>query len=297
MADEGKQAIAAADPHLRRRLGVGGTEMAYVDTGSGDPIVFLHGNPTSSYLWRNVIPHLSGHARCLAPDLIGMGESGKAPDGSYRFVDHARYLDAWFEGLKLNRGVTLVLHDWGSALGFHWAYRNQDAVKGIAYMEAIVAPLSWDEWPERSRGVFQAMRSSAGEEMVLQKNFFVERILPASIMRKLSDAEMGAYRRPYLEAGESRRPTLSWPRQIPIDGEPADVTAIVKQYGEWLGRSRVPKLFINADPGSILTGNQREFCRTWPNQRERTVRGIHFVQEDSPHEIGAALADWYASLV
>jgi haloalkane dehalogenase len=288
--------ISPADPYPRKRMTILGTEIAYVDTGGGDPIVFLHGNPTSSYLWRNIIPHLSGMARCLAPDLVGMGDSGKAPDGSYRFVDHARYLDAWFEGLKLNRNVTLVVHDWGSGLGFHWASRNRQAVKGLAYMEAIVRPVAWSEWREETREFFKKLRGPAGEEIILQKNMFVERVLPASVIRKLSDEEMAVYRRPYLEPGESRRPTLTWPRQIPFDGEPADVTAIVKSYSEWLSQSSVPKLFINADPGAILTGVQREFCRKWPNQREVTVKGIHFVQEDSPHEIGAAIANWYPSL-
>lgn len=224
--------ISPNDPYPRKRVKLLGTEIAYVDTGNGDPIVFLHGNPTSSYLWRNIIPHVAGVARCLAPDLIGMGDSGKAPDGSYRFVDHARYLDAWFDALKLTDRVTLVVHDWGSALGFHWAYRNQPAVKGLAYMEAIVAPLRWADWDERARGIFQTMRSPAGEEVVLQKNVFVERILPAAMMRKLTDAEMAVYRKPYVEAGESRRPTLTWPRQIPIDGEPADVVAIVNEYAQ-----------------------------------------------------------------
>lgn len=288
--------ISPADPQPRKRLAVLGTEMAYVDTGSGDPVVFLHGNPTSSYLWRNIIPHLSGMARCLAPDLIGMGDSGKAPDGSYRFVDHARYLDAWFDALKLNRNVTLVVHDWGSGLGFHWASRNRQIVKGIAYMEAIVRPVAWSEWRDATREFFKKLRGPAGEEIILQKNMFVERVLPASVIRKLSDEEMAVYRRPYLEPGESRRPTLTWPRQIPFDGEPADVTAIVKSYAEWLSQSPVPKLFINGDPGAILTGAQREFCRKWPNQREVTVKGIHFLQEDSPHEIGASIADWYRSL-
>jgi haloalkane dehalogenase len=291
------QPISATDPYTRERTALLGTEMAYVDTGSGDPIVFLHGNPTSSYLWRNVIPHLTGLGRCLAPDLIGMGDSGKAPDGSYRFVDHARYLDAWFDKLGLKQRVTLVVHDWGSALGFHWAFRNRAAVKGIAYVEAIVTPLEWSGWPEQARNIFQTMRGAAGDELVLQKNIFVERILPASVIRKLSDAEMAVYRKPYAEPGESRRPVLTWPRQIPIDGEPADVTAIVSDYGEWLSKNTsIPKLFINGDPGTILIGRQREFCRTWPNQREITVKGLHFVQEDSPHEIGEAIADWYRSL-
>ena len=287
--------IPAADPYPRRRVRVLDSEMAFVDAGAGDPVVFLHGNPTSSYLWRNVIPHVESVGRCLAPDLVGMGDSGRAPAGSYRFVDHARYLDAWFEALGLTR-VTLVVHDWGSALGFHWARRHPERVRGIAYMEALVRPVTWEEWPEVARQVFQAMRSPAGEEMVLTKNVFVERILPRSVLRGLGEVEMAVYRRPYLEPGESRRPTLTWPRQIPIEGEPADVVAIADAYSRWLATSDVPKLFVNADPGVILTGPQREFCRRWPNQREITVRGSHFVQEDSPHEIGRALAEFVARL-
>jgi haloalkane dehalogenase len=283
--------ISAHDAYERRRVPVRDTTMAYVDTGRGAPVVFLHGNPTSSYLWRNVIPHVEADARCLAPDLVGMGDSGKAPSGSYRFVDHARYLDAWFEALKLT-DVTLVVHDWGSALGFWWANRHPDRVRGIAYMEAIVRPLTWDEWPESGRKVFQGMRSPAGEEMVLDKNVFVERILPASVLRKLGEDEMTRYRTPYVERGESRRPVLQWPREIPIDGEPADVVGIVAAYAAWLRVSPVSKLFVNAAPGSILVGAQREFCRRWPNQREVTVRGSHFVQEDSPAEIGRAVAEF-----
>lgn len=290
-------AISANDPHPRKRLNSLGVEMSYADTGGGDPIVFLHGNPTSSYLWRNVIPHLAGSGRCLAPDLVGMGDSGKTADGSYRFADHARYLDGWFQSLGLNRNVTLVVHDWGSALGFHWANRNRAALKGIAYMEAIVTPLRWNDWPERARKMFQLMRSPAGEEAVLQKNVFVERILPASIMRQIGEAEMAIYRKPYPQPGESRRPMLTWPRQIPIDGEPADVIAFVNDYAAWLGGpDSPPKLFVNAEPGSILVGRQREACRRWPNQHEVTVRGAHFIQEDSPHEIGAAIAEWYKTL-
>ncbi len=288
------EAISAKDPYQRKRTKVLDSDMAYVDTGSGDPVVFLHGNPTSSYLWRNVIPRVAQARRCLAPDLIGMGDSGKNPAGSYRFVDHARYLDAWFEALGLTRNVTLVVHDWGSALGFYWAHRHPERVKALAYMEAVVQPLRWATWPEAARQIFQALRSPAGEEMVLQKNTFVERILPASVLRKLSDEEMAVYRRPYLEAGESRRPTLTWPRQIPIDGEPADVTRIVDAYAAWLARSDIPKLFVNADPGAILTGQQREFCRSWPNQTEVTVRGNHFVQEDSPAEIAQAIVEFLA---
>jgi haloalkane dehalogenase len=282
-------AISAADWYERRRLQVLDSHMAYVEVGLGDPIVFLHGNPTSSYLWRNVIPLLDGRGRCLAPDLVGMGRSGKAPGGRYRLADHARYLDAWFEALDLRR-ATLVVHDWGSALGFDWARRHPDRVKALVYMEAIVRPLTWAEWPESARKVFQAMRSPAGEEMVLAKNVFVERILPGSVLRSLTPEEMERYREPYREPGESRRPTLTWPREIPIEGEPADVAALVSAYGAWLARSPLPKLFVNGAPGSILVGAQREFCRAWPNQEEVTVRGSHFLQEDSPAEIGQAIA-------
>ena len=290
------ETISANDPYTRRRIKVTDSEMAYVDTGVGDPIVLLHGNPTQSYLWRNVIPHLEKLGRCLAPDLIGMGDSGKA-SGSYRFVDHARYLDAWFEATGINQKVILVVHDWGSALGFHWANRNRAAIKGIAYMEAIVRPLTWEEWPAVAREVFKTMRSPAGEQLVLENNVFVERILPRAVIRKLDPKEMAVYRKPFAEAGESRRPTLSWPREIPIDGEPPDVVKIVNSYGDWLrSASSPPKLFVNAEPGSILIGTQREFCRSWPNQSEVTVKGNHFIQEDSPHEIGEAIAAWYRRL-
>jgi haloalkane dehalogenase len=281
--------ISAADAYERHRIAFLETEISYVDTGAGEPVVFLHGNPTSSYLWRNVIPHVEGLGRCLAPDLVGMGDSGAAPDGSYRFVDHARYLDAWFEALGLTN-VTLVVHDWGSALGFYWAYRHPERVRGIAYMEAVVRPLTWEEWRDESRQIFQDLRSEAGEEMVLEKNLFIEGILPSAVLRDLTEEEMNVYRRPYLEPGESRRPTLTWPRELPINGEPEDVVSIVEDYSKWLAQSDVPKLFVNAEPGAILTGSQREFCRTWPNQEEVTVRGAHFVQEDSPHEIGEAVA-------
>jgi len=282
--------LTASDRYPRKRVAVLDTDLAYVEAGAGDPIVFLHGNPSSSYLWRNVIPHVEGLGRCLAPDLVGMGDSGRSPGGSYRFVDHARYLDAWFEALGLRRSVMLVVHDWGSALGFHWARRHPERVRGVAYMEAIVRPVTWQEWPEAARKVFQGMRGPGGEEMVLQKNVFVERILPASVIRGLTTEEMARYRAPYREPGESRRPTLTWPREIPVDGEPADVVRIVEAYGEWLVKSPLPKLFVNADPGSILVGAQRDYCRRWPNQQEITVRGTHFVQEDSADEIGQAVA-------
>ncbi|MEZ5490575.1 MAG: haloalkane dehalogenase [Gammaproteobacteria bacterium] len=274
---------------------VKGKRMAYVELGEGAPIVFQHGNPTSSYLWRNVMPHLADQGRCLAIDLIGMGRSDKLDQSgphSYRFAEHRDYLDGALQALGVEDDVTWVIHDWGSALGFDWCNRHRDKVKGICYMEGIVRPLTWDEWPEAARGIFQGFRSPAGEEMVLQKNTFVERVLPGSILRKLQDEELEVYRRPFQKPGEDRRPTLSWPRQIPIAGEPEDVVSLVAEYGEWLSRSDVPKLFINAEPGAILTGAQREFCRQFPNQDEVTVAGNHFLQEDSPHEIGQAIAAW-----
>ncbi len=275
---------------------VDGHQMAWVEMGTGDPIVFLHGNPTSSYLWREVMPEVAGTGRCIAPDLIGMGRSDRLTDsgpGSYRFVEHRKYLDGFLEAIGVERNVTFVIHDWGSALGFDWARRHPEAVAGIAYMEAIVAPVpSWDDWPEAARSIFQALRSEAGEELILDKNLFVEAILPASILRELDPGEMEAYRRPFLEAGESRRPTLTWPREIPIAGTPSDVAEIVQAYGSWLETSEVPKLFVNADPGSILTGALRDYCRTWPNQTEVTVAGSHFIQEDSPAEIGRAVNKW-----
>ena len=284
---------ASADPHPRKQVTVDGVDISYIDTGNPDerPIVFLHGNPTSSYLWRNIIPHVSESSRCLAPDLVGMGQSGRTPDGKYSFTEHVRYLDAWFESLQITNAI-LVVHDWGSALGFHWAQRQPTRVSGIAYMEALVRPMDWEEWPEQSRSIFQAMRSGAGEEIVLQKNVFVERILPGSVLRDLSEKEMVVYRKPYLEPGESRRPTLTWPRQIPVGGEPEEVVAIVAAYSQWMCQNDMPKLFINADPGAILIGAQREFCRTWPNQSEVTVKGLHFIQEDSPDEIGLAIKNF-----
>ena len=285
------ESISAADSLPRKRCAVLDSEMAYAESGSGDlAIVALHGNPTSSYLWRNILPELTGLGRCLAPDLIGMGESGSSGDGSYRFVDHARYLDAWFDQVVSEPRVVLIVHDWGGALGFDWARRHPERIAAIAYMETIVTPLAWDDWPEQARGVFQGMRSPAGEAMVLEKNVFVERILPGSVIREMSEVEMAVYRKPFAEAGESRRPTLTWPRQIPIDGEPADVVEIVTKNEAWLAASQVPKLFVNAEPGAILLGRQRALCRAWPNQREVTVKGKHFIQEDSPAEIGAAVA-------
>jgi haloalkane dehalogenase len=291
--------ISAAE-HPKQTISVKGKTMAYVEMGEGDPIIFQHGNPTSSYLWRNVMPHLAKQGRCIAIDLIGMGDSDKLDDvgaDSYRFVEHREYLDGALEALGVSKNVTWVIHDWGSALGFDWANRHRHAMKGIAYMEGIVKPVTWDEWPEAARGVFQGFRSEAGEAMVLEKNTFVERVLPGSVIRGLTDEEMAVYRRPFEKAGEDRRPTLTWPRQIPIEGEPADVVEIVQSYADWLSTSDLPKLFINAEPGAILIGAQREFCRTWPNQTEVTVAGTHFIQEDSPDEIGQAVSDWLKNIV
>lgn len=282
------------EPLSKKYATVNGKRMAYHDVGSGPTVLFLHGNPTSSYLWRDIVPHVSDRARCVVPDLIGQGDSDKLDDptvDSYTIVEHREYLDALLDQLDLGDDITLVIHDWGSALGFDWANRHRDRVAGICYMEAIVRPVTWDEWPEAARGIFQNMRTDAGEEIVMTKNLFVEAILPSSIMRTLSDDEMNEYRRPFADPAD-RRPTLTWPRQIPIEGEPADVVDIVQSYADWLSTSDVPKLFINADPGIILTGPQREFCRTWPNQTEVTVAGLHFIQEDSPNEIGEALSAW-----
>ena len=281
--------------YKKKTIEILGKKMAYVEEGEGDAIVFLHGNPTSSYLWRNIIPYLTGLGRCIAPDLIGMGDSEKL-DGSnadsYTFVEHRNYLDELLYKLEVTDKVVLVIHDWGSALGFDWANRHQEAMQGIAYMEAIVKPLEWSEWPESATGIFRGLRSEAGEDMILEKNLFVETILPGSIIRDLSEEEMAVYRAPFINAGEDRRPTLTWPRQIPLGGEPADVVQIVADYAEWLSGSDLPKLLVSAEPGAILTGPALEFVRTWPNQKEVKVTGNHFLQEDSPDEIGAAVAEF-----
>lgn len=287
---------AFADKHFTQ---VKDRRMAYIDEGDGDPIVFQHGNPTSSYLWRNVMPACQGRGRLVACDLIGMGDSDKLPDSGperYTYAEQRDYLFALWEALGIRDRVTLVLHDWGSALGFEWASLHPDAVKAIVYMEAIVAPLAWAQFPEDARGIFQGFRSDAGEELVLDKNLFVEAVLPSAMIRQLTRTEHDEYRRPFLNAGEDRRPTLTWPRQIPLDGEPREVVQVVEDYGRWLANSPVPKLFINAEPGSILVGEQREFCRRWPNQREVTVPGKHFVQEDNPGAIGAAIVEFLDSL-
>ena len=278
---------------------INGKRIAYLEAGVGDPIVLLHGNPTSSYLWRNVIPQLEGLGRVIAPDLIGQGDSEKLPESEgperYSFQVAFDYLDGLLRHIEADQNVTLVIHDWGSGLGFHWASLNPHAVKGVAYMEAIVAPLSWQDWPESARGIFQGFRSEKGEDLVLTRNLFVEGVLPSSILRDLSADEMAQYRAPF-DTPANRQPTLNWPRQIPIDGEPPHMVSLVEAYGAFMAASPIPKLFINAEPGSILVGVQRDFCRSWPNQTEVTVKGLHFIQEDSPDAIGHAIADWYPTL-
>ena len=286
--------------HPKKHVTVHESRMAYVELGADNSethtVVFLHGNPTSSYLWRNIMPYVSDHWRAIAPDLIGMGDSEKLfPSGPerYRFVEHRKYLDGFMDAVVPHGDVTLVIHDWGSALGFDWARRNAQRVRGICFMEGIVAPVeSWEDWNPQARPVFEGLRSQAGEAMILQKNLFVERILPGSILRDLSESEMAVYRKPFEETGEGRRPTLTWPREIPIEGEPEDVKQIVAEYSKWLAFSDVPKLFVNAEPGAIVLDKQRAIVRGWPNVEEVTVAGSHFIQEDSPNEIGAALRSW-----
>ena len=286
----------SAKPYAAKKFAeVKGRRMAYIDEGSGPAIVFQHGNPTSSYLWRNVMPHCEGLGRLVACDLIGMGDSDKLPPSGpsrYSYAEQRDYLWALWDKLALGDKIVFVIHDWGSALGFEWARRHPERVAGIVYMEALVTPVTWADWPENARRAFQGFRSDGGDDMILAKNMFVERVLPGSILRQLTDAEMAEYRRPFAASGEDRRPTLSWPRQIPIEGEPADVVKVVKDYSAWLGTSDTPKLFVNADPGSILLGRQREVCRAWPNQTEITVKGLHFLQEDSPDDIGRAAAEF-----
>ena len=286
-------------PSTQQFADVNGKRIAYLEAGSGNPIVLLHGNPTSSFLWRNIIPELEGCGRVIAPDLIGQGRSEKllASEGAdrYSFEVAFEYLDGLLREIGADNNITLVIHDWGSGLGFHWARLNPESVKGIAYMEAIVVPMSWEDWPESARGIFQGFRSPKGEDLVLERNMFVEAVLPSSIIRELTEEEMNAYRAPF-DTPDNRQPTLNWPRQIPIEGEPAQMVGLVEAYGAFMASSDIPKLFINADPGSILVGKQREFCRSWPNQREVTVKGLHFLQEDSPQKIGQAIATWHATL-
>ena len=278
----------------KKYIDVLGKQIAYVEMGEGDPIIFQHGNPTSSYLWRNILPQLQRLGRCIAMDLIGMGDSEKLEDKgnmTYSYNTHKKYFDGFLNAIGVESNATLVVHDWGSALGFDWANDYPDKVKAICYMEGIVQSMEWEDWNEDAKGIFQGFRSPAGEEMILEKNLFIEAVLPGSILRKLSDAEMNEYRRPFNDK-KSRRPTLDWPRQIPLENDPPEICKIVDSYSQWMAENNIPKLFINAEPGAILIGKQREFCRTWKNQKEVTVKGSHFIQEDSPNEIGNAIFDW-----
>ncbi|MBT4518618.1 MAG: haloalkane dehalogenase [Halieaceae bacterium] len=285
--------------YQKKRTAVHGKQIAYIEEGSGDPIVLLHGNPTSSFLWRNVVPELVDSGRVIVPDLIGQGDSEKLPasDGPERYTLEVayNYVDGLLQAIGANSNVTLVIHDWGSALGFMWAMRNASNVKGVAYMEAIVQPVSWSEWPDSAVNIFKGFRSDKGEDLILDRNLFIEGVLPSSIIRKLTDKEMNAYRAPHLKP-EDRQPLLNWPRQIPIEGEPEHIVDLVNDYGNFMSSSDIPKLFVNAEPGSILVGAQREYCRGWPNQQEVTVKGSHFVQEDSPVEIGQAVANWLKTI-
>tara|TARA_B100001142_G_scaffold213273_1_gene211399 strand:+ start:443 stop:1369 length:927 start_codon:yes stop_codon:yes gene_type:complete len=289
--------ISVREPE-KKNINVLGKKMTYVDKGEGDPIIFQHGNPASSYLWRNIIPYLENQGRCIAIDLIGMGDSDKLTDNgnnTYSYHIQKQYFDKCLEELEIKENITFVIHDWGSALGFNWAYEHQESVKGICYMEAIVKKISWEDWPKDAKSIFQGFRSDAGEDLILKKNLFIEGVLPNAIIRNLTETEMDIYRKPFLKEID-RRPTLDWPRQIPINNEPEDVCKIVDDYSSWMSINEIPKLFINADPGSILTGKQREFCRKWKNQQELTVKGNHFIQEDSPNEIGEAISKWYRNL-
>tara|TARA_B110000444_G_C18804336_1_gene579125 strand:+ start:763 stop:1668 length:906 start_codon:yes stop_codon:yes gene_type:complete len=296
----GENMISATMPYSKKIAEVNGRNIAYVEVGEGDPIVLLHGNPTSSYLWRNVIPELDASGRVIAPDLIGQGDSDKLPasdgEGRYTFEAAYNYLNGLLQSIGANKNVTLVIHDWGSALGFYWAQQHPEDIRGIAYMEGITCPLNWEDWPEGARGIFQGFRSEKGEDLILNRNMFIEAVLPSSVLRELGEEEMAHYRAPF-DSPENRQPTLNWPRQIPIDGEPAHMVDLVDGYGQWLANNQtLPKLFINAEPGSILVDKARDFCRSWPNQTEVTVKGSHFIQEDSPVEIGQAVANWLTTI-
>ena len=281
-------------------INIDGKKLAYIDVGEGSPIVMLHGNPTSSFLWRNIIPHFNDLGRVIVPDLIGHGDSDKLPvsmgPDRYTFENTFKYFDKLLNKLEINHDITLILHDWGSALGFYWAMKNPEKIKAICYMEAIVSPIDWSDWPEQARGIFKGFRSAKGEDLILKRNMFIEAVLPNSIIRKLTKDEMDEYRKPFLNEND-RQVTLNWPRQIPIEGEPSHMFRLVTSYAEWISNDGdIPKLFINADPGSILIGKQREFCRGWKNQIEVTVNGLHFIQEDSPHEIGEAISSWMRNI-
>lgn len=293
------QAISAAPFGTKHYRTVMGRQMAVIDEGQGRSIVFQHGNPTSSYLWRNVMRGCEGLGRLIACDLIGMGDSDKLPgegDARYGWDVHYAHLCALWDQLDLGDRIIVVIHDWGSSLGFQWIMDHADRIAGVVYMEAIATPMTWEHWPEGARSIFQGFRSAAGEKLILDRNLFIEGVLPGSVIRRMSDTEMDEYRRPFLIPGEDRRPMLTWPRHIPIDGEPPAIVERARAYGAFMQTSAIPKLFINADPGSILVGPARDYCRTWANQREVTVPGLHFIQEDSPAEIAAEIRNFVAEI-
>lgn len=294
------QSAGATFQSRKKKVRVRGLDMAYYEVGEGDPIVFLHGNPTSSYLWRNIIPHVQHLGRCIAPDLVGMGDSDPLPDsgpGTYKFSVHRDYIFDLLDAIGVDNRVTLVIHDWGSGIGLSYAQNRPERIKGIAYMEAILSPPGLPAIPEPTQGFFATFRSAAGEQAVLENNVFVEQILIGGLGYYLTDEDRAEYRRPYLQPGESRRPTLTWPRELPRGGNPADTVALVESYTDWFANSDVAKLFIRANPGAILNDPALlEYVRAFRNQREVTVYGSHYVQEISPQAIGRALAEWLAEL-
>ncbi len=284
----------------KRSVTVHGKRMAYVDTGGdGDSIVFLHGNITQSYMWRNIIPHVEPLARCIAVDNIGQGDSAKLDDsgpGSYRLREHQRYIDGFLEQVDPGDRVTLMMHDWGVQLGLGWGNRNRHRLKGIAHMQGLMGNLNWDFWNQEVSAVMKRLRTDDGEDLVLNQNLFVEKVLPAMVIRDLPAEVWDEYRRPYRNPGEDRRPSLTWPREIPVEGEPADVLSVIENNNRWLAGSPIPKLYIHVRPETVIKGHVLEHVRSFPHQTEVSVQGLHYVQEDSPHEIGAALADWYRRL-
>jgi haloalkane dehalogenase len=289
--------ISADFPFKSNFVEVHGSKIHYVDEGQGDPVLFLHGNPTSSYLWRNIIPYVTSQARAIAPDLIGMGKSDK-PDLDYRLVDHFKYVEGFIEKLGL-KNITFVIHDWGSALGFHYASRNQGNVKGLAFMEGILLPApAWDTFPADFRQIFQAFRApEVGWDLIVNQNVFVEQILPGGIARQLTEEEHNRYREPYTEPA-SRKPLWRWPNEIPIAGEPPDVVQIVGAYNAWLQQTELPKLLFYADPGALMPPPVVDWAKQSLSNLETVDlgRGIHFLQEDNPHRIGEELSRWYSSL-
>ncbi|HCU88960.1 MAG TPA: haloalkane dehalogenase [Gammaproteobacteria bacterium] len=291
-----EKSISAEDNYVRQRVITRDAEMAYVDTGSGRPCVFIHGNPTSSYIWRNIIPHIESKSRCIAPDLIGMGDSSRSPRNCYRLFEQAAFLDAFFDALNLD-DVCLVLQDWGVVLGVDWARRHPDRVRGIVHMEGIMRTMTWPEWASETRDFVRALKSDAGEKLILEENQIVEGFLVLGIAREISEVEMERYRAPYRDSQESRQPTLDLSREIPLEGIPPDSCAMIDANAQWLrGTTVLPKLFINGNPGLNITGSVRDYVRTFPNQQEITVDGIHFLQEDSPHAIGAAVKTFVNAL-